>query len=143
VEQKLDIISQAISRGDEGREAALMLIAQAIPCIMHLENRVGEKLNTVLLAMAADKYRQRTNTTTLSTRFASNIQSIVNTRILGSAIRPKQWRVPLTEKGDAVTKVSLSNKKTRLYIDNINHLINFVFASEEDIGNRSTLGEKC
>jgi hypothetical protein len=131
VEQKLDIITQAISRGEEGREAALMLISQAIPCIMHMENRVGEKLITVLLAMAADKYRQRTNIKTL-TRFAANIQSIVNTRILGSVVRPKQWKVPLSEKKDAVNKVSLSNKKTRLYVDNIYHLINFVFASEED-----------
>jgi len=32
VEQQLDIIMQAISRGDEGKEAALMLISQAIPC---------------------------------------------------------------------------------------------------------------
>jgi hypothetical protein len=45
VEQQLDIIMQAISRGDEGKEAALMLISQAIPCIMHLENRVGERKN--------------------------------------------------------------------------------------------------
>jgi hypothetical protein len=58
VEQKVDIITQAISRGVEGSKAALMLISQATPCIMHLENRVGEKLITVLLAMAADKYRQ-------------------------------------------------------------------------------------
>jgi hypothetical protein len=56
VEQKIDLISQAISRGEEGKEAAMMLISQAIPCIMHLENRVGEKLVTVLLAMAANKY---------------------------------------------------------------------------------------
>jgi len=58
LEQKLDMISQAISRGEEGKEAALMLISQAIPCIMHLENRVGEKLITVLLARAAEKYQE-------------------------------------------------------------------------------------
>jgi hypothetical protein len=56
VEQQLDIISQAISRGEEGKEAALMLISQATPCIMHLENRVGGKIIMVLLAMAADNF---------------------------------------------------------------------------------------
>jgi hypothetical protein len=45
------MIAQAISRGEEGREAVIMLIMQAIPCIMHLKNRVGEKLITALLAM--------------------------------------------------------------------------------------------
>ncbi len=98
VEQQLDIITQAISRGQEGKEAALMLISQAIPCIMHLENRVGEKLITVLLAMAADKHQQQNNARSL-TRFSANIQHLVNTRILGSLMRPKQWKVPLSQKG--------------------------------------------
>jgi hypothetical protein len=129
---------QAISRGQEGKEAALMLISQAIPCIMHLENRVGEKLITVLLAMVADKYRLRTNMTTLNTRFASNVQSIVNTRVLGSLTRPKQWKVPLNQKGDAVMKALFSNKKTRLFIENIGHLINFVFSSAEDAERKCT-----
>jgi len=40
VEQKIDLISQAVLRGDEGKEAAMLLISQAIPCILHLENRV-------------------------------------------------------------------------------------------------------
>jgi hypothetical protein len=35
VEQQLELIVQAISRGEEGKEAALMLFIQAIPCIMH------------------------------------------------------------------------------------------------------------
>jgi hypothetical protein len=54
VETKILIISQAICRGEEGKEAALMLIMQAIPCIMHFENCVGEKLITILLAMRSD-----------------------------------------------------------------------------------------
>jgi len=62
VEQKIDMISQAILRGEEGKEKTMMLISQAIPCIMHRENRVGEKLVTVLLAMAAIKYQQRSDT---------------------------------------------------------------------------------
>jgi len=59
VEQKLDLIMQAISRGDEGKVAALILITQAIPCIMHLENCVGEKNIMVLLGMASNKYLQQ------------------------------------------------------------------------------------
>jgi hypothetical protein len=35
--------------------------------------------------------------------------------------------------GDAVTKVSFSNKKTRLFIDNITHLIDYIFSSDGDI----------
>jgi hypothetical protein len=131
VEQKIDLISQAVLRGDEGKEAAMLLISQAIPCILHLENRVGEKLVTVLLAMAANKYQQRSNCRTL-TRFANIIQDIFNTRILGSFTRPSQWKLPLSAKGDSVAKVSLTNKKTRLVVDNILHLINFTFSDPAD-----------
>jgi hypothetical protein len=50
-EEKLQMIIQAISRGQEEKEGAMILIMQAIPCIMHLENHVGEKLITILLAI--------------------------------------------------------------------------------------------
>lgn len=132
VEQQLKMIAQAIARGQEGKEAALMLIEQAIPCIMHLENRVGEKLITVLLAIGAERFQRQRGVKSLS-RFANNIQHIVNTRILGSPNRPKQWRVPLNDAGDAVNKVSLSNKKTRLFIDNIIPLVEYIFQAPEDV----------
>jgi len=120
---------QAISRGKEGKEAALMLISQAIPCIMHLENRVGEKIITVLLARAAEKFQRGR---TLGATFLQSIEDIVNTKILGTETRPKQWKVPLNEKGDSIAKVSLSNNKTRIFLDNILHLVDFVFSSPED-----------
>jgi hypothetical protein len=133
VGQKLDIIIQAISRGREGKEAALMLISQAIPCIMHLKNCVGEKIIILLLARAAEKRIGRT----LSVVFLQSIQNVVNTRILGTETWPKQWKVPLNEKGDSITKVSFSNKKTCLFIDNIDVLIDFIFSSPEDIDMRN------
>jgi hypothetical protein len=132
VEQKLKMIIQAINRGGEGKEAALMLISQAIPCIMHLENWVGEKLITVLLAMPADVFRKKTNTTIINTIFANDIQSVVNTRVLGSIHQPKHWKMPFNEKGDCVCKVSFSNSKTRLFIDNIHVLIAYVFITPAD-----------
>jgi hypothetical protein len=98
---------------------------------MHLENRVGEKLITVLLAMAAEQFQRQRGVKTLG-QFAVNIQHTVNTRILGTAARPKQWKVPLNEAGDAINKVSFSNKKTRLFIDNIFHLVDYIFSSPED-----------
>ncbi len=56
VEKLLQMITLAVSRGQEGKEAALILIEQALPCIMHMENRVGEKLITVILSMGAERY---------------------------------------------------------------------------------------
>jgi hypothetical protein len=89
VEQKLKMIVAAISQSQEGKEAAMILIIQAIPCIIHLENRVGEKLITVLLAMAAERFHQERGVRSLN-QFARNINHIVNTSILGAVVRPKQ-----------------------------------------------------
>jgi len=107
VEEKLFLIAQALRRGAEGKEAALMLIMQAIPCIMHLENRVGEKLITVLLAMGSEIFRRERGLKSLK-RYCTAVEHILNTKILGTLARPKQWKVPLNDKGDAINKVSLS-----------------------------------
>jgi hypothetical protein len=50
--------------------------------------------------------------------------------------RPKQWKLPVSQKNDSITKVSFSNKKTRLFIDNIAHLIDYTFSSPEDRNER-------
>jgi hypothetical protein len=108
-----------------------MLIIQAIPCIMHLENHVGEKLITVLLAIGANRFQEQHAVVTLNA-YASSIQDIVNTSMIGTITRPKQWKVPTNESGDAVVKVSFSNKKTRKFVDNLDNLIDFIFSAPED-----------
>jgi hypothetical protein len=57
VEQQLDMTMQAISSGKQSKETAIMLISQAILCIMHLKNYVREKLINVLIARAAESTR--------------------------------------------------------------------------------------
>ena len=43
-EQQLSLIKESIPHTSEGKDAGLIFIKQAIPCMMHKENRVGEKL---------------------------------------------------------------------------------------------------
>ncbi len=85
VEMDMDCVMQSISRGEEGKAAALILITQVIPCCMHLENRVGEKLITVLLSLGAQLYQKR-NTRGLHL-WAKSVQDFTNTRILGTLFR--------------------------------------------------------
>ena len=101
---------QAVSRGEEGKEAAMILIEQAIPCILHLENRVAEKIITMLLSLGAELYQQQRGVKSL-TQYATGVQHLVNTTILGTRTRPKQWRLYLGKKNDTILKVSLSNKR--------------------------------
>jgi len=135
IEQRLERIKEAIERTREGKEAALILIKQAVPCIMHTENWVGEKIATVLSAIGAAEYQSDRGSDNLDL-YAQRVEEVVQTRILGTIHRPKLWRFPLKENRKEVAKVALSNKKTRQFINNIDVLIDVVFHKPEHAGRR-------
>jgi len=54
---RLAHIKESILSTSEREYAALILIKQVIPCIMHMENQVGEKLITVLIGIRAPQYQ--------------------------------------------------------------------------------------
>ena len=85
----------------------------------------------VLLEMGAERCHQERGIRSLK-RFARNVNHIVNTRISGTVSRPKQWKVPINDSGDSVVKVSLSNKKTRTFVDNLDFLVEQIFSSPEN-----------
>jgi len=93
MEQQIRRIQDAIMRTEEGKEAALILLLQAIPCIMHLENRVGEKLIAMLLSIGASRYQKARRSSYLD-GFTKRIQEIVQKQILGTVLRPSQWKFP-------------------------------------------------
>jgi len=108
LEEKLILIKQAIDRSEIGKAAALLLIKQAIPCIMHSENRVGEKILAMLLSIGANLYQQRRAASNIND-FIAQVESIASTVILGTEWRPKQWRVPTKENSQEIASVSLTN----------------------------------
>jgi len=107
-EEKLHLLKLAVERSEHGKAAALMLIEQAIPCIMHLESRVGEKILTMLLSIGAKLYQERRSAGNIA-EYIAQVERIVSTRILGTQWRPKQWRVPIKENCQEIASVSLSN----------------------------------
>jgi len=57
VEKQLDLLCWAIDRSAEGKEAALILSKQAIPCILHLVSRSDEKVIQMILSVGAENYQ--------------------------------------------------------------------------------------
>jgi len=110
VEEQLQCIKEAILHTEEGKSAALMLIKQAIPCIMHLENRVQEKIITMLLSIGANRF-QRENRTEYLERYAKAIERIVQRRILGTMLRPKNWSLPINDEWKQVSDIDCNNYK--------------------------------
>ena len=62
---------------------------------------------------------------------------MVNTRILGTIIHPKQWKVLVNDAGDMVNKVLLSHKKAHLFVDNVDELIDHRFSNPMKSGRKS------
>jgi len=79
------------------------------------------KLIPVLLAMGPEGFHQERGVRSRK-QFARNVNHIVHIKILGTVSHSKQWKVPINDSGDSVVKVSLSNKKTRTFIDNLDFL---------------------
>jgi hypothetical protein len=131
LEEKLILIKQAIDRSEIGKAAALLLIKQAIPCIMHSENRVGEKILAMLLSIGANLYQQRRAASNIND-FIAQVESIASTVILGTEWRPKQWRVPTKENSQEIASVSLSNSKTCTSMTLLEPLINYIFQHPDD-----------
>ena len=48
-EWKFKRLSAAVEHGDKAMEAALLLVIDVVPCILHMENCMGLKLFTMLL----------------------------------------------------------------------------------------------
>jgi hypothetical protein len=132
-EERIKLIQQALERSEEGKEAALILIKQAVPCILHFENRVSEKIIVFILDVAAKLYQSISTRQSLAD-WSKIIEHLVNTVILGTAVRPKQWRLPLSQNSKEVTRVTLSNKTARKFMGGITALIDHTFSENDHRG---------
>jgi hypothetical protein len=85
----------------------------------------------MLLSVGADHYQQHRGGASLD-GYVKEVQRIVQTIILGTEWRPKQWRVLMKEKEVEIGKVSLSNSTTRQFMSNCYPLIDYIFSHPED-----------
>jgi hypothetical protein len=73
-----------------------MVIKQANPCIMHMENCIGEKLITMLLSIGGKRFQRESRVVSID-NYIERMQTIVCTHVLGARLRPKQWKFPTSD----------------------------------------------
>jgi hypothetical protein len=147
MEEKYALINTILSRSEKAATAMKHLIEDAIPCGLHMENRVGEKILHMLLPKGLNalvveevdatkkqkkkpkkkgKGKPKQNIPQASLNdFIHKVQLHMNTKILGTKRRPAQWKLPVTEKKE-LGPISMPNTKIRKIIDNVNPLIDSV-----------------
>jgi hypothetical protein len=128
---------QHMLKHSEPRDKAMYLVLQAVVCILHLENRVGLKsIESVLrsgLSKAAHGNLDWTTSTGTKKRqeeYVHRVTDIMQTKILGTASAPSQWRFPLTDDGQ-MGSLSMDNNRTRATVNKIEGLIEVSFPDSD------------
>lgn len=95
---------------------AMIMIKQAIPCVLHCENRVGEKIIKTLLI---DGYNAKDPDSTAQKQLIIDFKNKVNLNILSDGGRRSCWSMH-TEKSNDAKKViadqTMSNWNVRMFI---------------------------
>jgi len=96
----------------QGREgvALVEVVELLIPCILHLENRIGEKMITIILRKGLNDFRGSKE------EYMKHMDELFKTKFLGSDASPLQWRLPFSkdlENNIVLNHIQLQNNVVR------------------------------
>ncbi len=104
---------------------AYILLRQAIPCILHCENRIGEKLLKLLLI---DGFNHHNGSKKEQKEFIKGFEKLANSEVLGTMWRHSNWRVGVATDKDNNLKIGdqpMPNRNARKFVDNFEKLTEF------------------
>jgi hypothetical protein len=110
---------------------AYILIEQAIPCILHTENRIGEKFIKMLLL---EGYNRLNGNAAGQKEFLEGFQDIVNHDILGTFWRRSNWQVNTGKDKDnnvIIADQPMPNTHARKLINKFELLTTFCIPGED------------
>jgi hypothetical protein len=132
-------LQEAIAHGDTGNDNALFLFINAVPCILHMENRSGIKILTRLfmkgLGCAKDNKLPTPRVLSQSKRvehFLQTVLDVLNMNTWGSDDSPSQWECPYNVKEKQIDTIALDNGRTRKAINNLEALAEVCFFDDAE-----------
>jgi hypothetical protein len=130
---KVEIETTMRVTGDDA--GALLLLRQAIPCILHCENRCGEKFLKMFLLEIFNHFAGETK---LQDQFLTQFEDYVNLNVLGKPWRKGRkgnWRLTTTQnsnKEKTIGDQGMPNTHVRRFLDAFDQLAdNFLWYDEE------------
>jgi hypothetical protein len=117
-------------------DEAMIRLEQALPCLLHLENRVSETIIEHLIRVGM----QLCDGNPTSTRnLIEGVERIINENIFGSVGCSSNWKLPLNTDG-TVGKVKLANWRARRVIENMNDIIALCLPGDSNTEQRNKWG---
>ena len=102
---------------------ALVMMLDSIPCLLHLENRMGIKFLYMCLKSGLTNTKKEDDSDVATAKFRYDIADIMRTQILGSPTQPSQWKVPFDEKEKKIGDITMDNVRIRKVLKNFDLLI--------------------
>ena len=126
------------------KKIAIVLMMDAIPCLLHMENRMGIKFLSMVLKTGLNNAVNPKDgiklpwmppdTTTIDDRvaaFTDKIQSLMNLEILGSQVLPTQWKLPYETPSNKVGEITMDNVRIRKLLPKFEILIDCCLVDEQ------------
>ena len=134
-ESTINRLLSEISHGEE-REGAYFLFMQTLPCVLHMENRNGIKLLTMLIIEGLSNTKEKFLYTDMNaegrrvSQYISDIERLINTSILGTDDNPCQWMCPYDANKKELCPITMDNVQTRCVVDLLDTIINVCVTDE-------------
>jgi hypothetical protein len=128
-------LSKEMAHG-EVKEGAYFLLMNALPCVLHMENRNGIKILSMLLIEGLSNAKKRLlfiEVNAEDTRvscFVSEMVNLFNMSILGSCEDPCQWICPFDPKRKEFGPITMDNVRTRHIIDALDIIVDVCVIDE-------------
>ena len=132
---KVAILRKSLDRVVDKSDKFLYPMDKAVPCILHMENRVGEKLITMCLVEGL----AHRNAGVGAKEYFKEVEELVNNGVLH--VENGNWKLPVN--GDTLSTVSLSNSSARVFALNIGKLFDLIFRHHEPSDDRRGRFERC
>ncbi len=98
MESKVSRLRVALVRKEKQQEEVRSIILeQAVPCILHMENRVNERVLYALFCRLIYRYGDSPASIAKRDALMDKISNIMRTRVLGTLSHPSQWDFPWDE----------------------------------------------
>ena len=104
------------------KEEAMILLEKAVPCLLHLENRVSECIIRMLLLRALEFVEDDTHATA---EYILEVERYINEKIFGEPDAPSGWKFPYED--NKLGEVKFSNWRARRIIEEFDVLVECSF----------------
>ena len=125
----------------EGVSTALVMMMDAVPCLLHLENRMGIKILSMCLKFGLTSTKndeqewisdQDKNSMEKKCKaFVEKVENILNTSIIGSMMHAQHWILPFDKETNTVSKICMDNVKIRKIVAEMDQLIDPMIVDDD------------